>query len=525
MLAANRAPPVGPAAMRRRIPSTCLRVASARNRLMSGASFSHDLATATPDAAQRNLTAPRLLLGMWRVAGLSTVLFSLVLVTFSGRFDSGANVVGVPHLPLVAFLVGAAAVYAFGLPRLIGASVFSIAEREFLAIAFVAGLIGRLALFASQPILEDDYQRYLWDGAVTAHGYNPYAFPPVAALEGRIQAPLRVLAADAGPVLTHINHKFLTTIYPPVSQATFALAHLIGPWSLWAWRTVLLAFDLATFCLLVLLLDAVGRSRLWSTLYWLNPVVLKEVFNSGHMEAVILPFVLLSFLLAGRHRPLAASTALGLAAGTKFWPVLLLPLVLRNAWGERSKFGPALLIFVSLFALWLAPMLSEGAGRTNGLVAYIQSWQINSALFPALVSLLSSTLDPTDANRMARGVTLVLLVIFSLLLARRPLQGLGDLISRGSVLMGALVLLSPALFPWYTVWLAPFLVFSSNRAFLLLNALIPLYYTFFYFAARNAVEIFNSYVVWLIWAPVWSVLLWDAARQALSHRARGDLNT
>ncbi len=45
------------------------------------------------------------------------------------------------------------------------------------------GLLSRLILIPSQPVLEDDYYRYLWDGAVTAHGYNPYVYSPLDAMD------------------------------------------------------------------------------------------------------------------------------------------------------------------------------------------------------------------------------------------------------------------------------------------------------------------------------------------------------
>jgi len=32
--------------------------------------------------------------------------------------------------------------------------------------------------FGSQPIYENDYKRYLWDGAVAASGESPYIYSP-----------------------------------------------------------------------------------------------------------------------------------------------------------------------------------------------------------------------------------------------------------------------------------------------------------------------------------------------------------
>jgi len=43
-------------------------------------------------------------------------------------------------------------------------------SKTLLAWAIAAGFIMRAVLMNSTPILEDDYYRYLWDGAVTASG-------------------------------------------------------------------------------------------------------------------------------------------------------------------------------------------------------------------------------------------------------------------------------------------------------------------------------------------------------------------
>ncbi len=48
-------------------------------------------------------------------------------------------------------------------------------------------------------MLEDDYQRYLWDGAVTAAGANPYAVSPQAARALGPATALGRLAVEAGP--------------------------------------------------------------------------------------------------------------------------------------------------------------------------------------------------------------------------------------------------------------------------------------------------------------------------------------
>ncbi|MGD9712622.1 MAG: glycosyltransferase 87 family protein, partial [Thermomicrobiales bacterium] len=428
---------------------------------MSRASTYRKLGGSDLVAAGKLPAAYRPLAPKWIFAAVATVLFSTLLTLLSSRFGYDAEVIDMPCLFLTGILISAGVVFVAAIPRLI-AQTESARPGEtmrLMAIIVAGGLVARLVLFASEPILEDDYNRYLWDGAVTVSGNNPYARSPLSAMESGPHGTLGAVAAEAGDVLPRINHKSLTTIYPPIAQGAFALAHLIEPWSLTAWRSVLLIFDLGTLALLVALLNLTGRSPLWSALYWLNPVVLKEIFNSAHMEAIILPFVLLALLLASRRRPLLATAALSLAAGAKFWPALLLPLVVRQLWGERVRLAAALLIFLGLMALWLTPMLINGFNESAGLAAYVDRWQTNSALFPTIVSVLSSLQDwiglrIVDAGGLARALIAAILTTTAIAIARPQLGRSDDLIARASLIVAALVLLSPAQLPWYTIWMA-----------------------------------------------------------------------
>ncbi|MBC8050321.1 MAG: hypothetical protein H7X92_09280, partial [Chitinophagales bacterium] len=44
------------------------------------------------------------------------------------------------------------------------------------------GLFIRLIWFGSPAPLENDFYRYLWDGAMLAHGFNPYTLSPAQVL-------------------------------------------------------------------------------------------------------------------------------------------------------------------------------------------------------------------------------------------------------------------------------------------------------------------------------------------------------
>lgn len=464
----------------------------------------------------------------WGALGTLVISFSVALTGISPAFDTANAMIDRPVLLLVSLLVSAGAVFALCLPLLFRATQKSNAGTlrmgPLLFWIVGCGLIARLVLFPSVPILEDDYQRYLWDGAVTANGLNPYSVSPKAARDSDPNSQLGQLATKSGHIVRRVNHPNLKTIYPPVAQGAFAAAHMMAPWSLTSWRAVILLCDVVVLSLILLLLNEAGRPLIWSALYWWNPLVLKELFNSAHMEAIVLVFVLLALLLMAVKQPIGAIASLALAAGAKIWPVLLAPLILRPIIKDPRRLAIALIVFCGLLAALAAPMLLAGLDSGSGLTAYASRWQTNSALFPMIEQLIGTglawlKLPDVDPGVAARAILAIGLGALAIFVCRKPLQTTNDLIGRASLVVGALVLVAPAQFPWYAIWFAPFLVFRPWTGFLALNATIPLYYLFFYLAAHAHVDVFETVIVWIIWIPVWIGLAFDALRHQVPRQS------
>jgi alpha-1,6-mannosyltransferase len=477
----------------------------------------HDHGPGSPAGAPQGVgQSHRPPLVSWLAVALGLALAAGLLVAFRGRFAPGQELAAYPGRTLACGMVLAGLLYLQLVPLIqADAGLRGRALRQRLRFIVAVGLGLRLAMLWSVPALEDDYNRYLWDGGVTAHGHNPYRYPPAEAGEtGTGPDALKALATDAEPVHGRINHPNLRTIYPPVAQATFALAHLAEPWSLLAWRLVCLTGEIATLGLLQLLLSDLRRSPLWVALYWWNPLAIKELMNSAHMEAILLPLVLAALLLSIRQRPFAATGMLALAAGTKLWPVLLAPLLWRQLLNAPRHLVCAAAILAGACAVWLVPPWIAGFGDDSGFAAYATYWKTNSALMPTLERVLvlarlgaEGSITVGRAARVLVGLTLVGVV---LRLAWRPVVGPQDLVDRATLSVAALYLLSPSQFPWYLMWLQPLLCLTPMRGWLLATVLLPVYYVSFSFYAADRAWLFRDGIVWIIWLPIWGVLLYDA---------------
>jgi len=394
---------------------------------------------------------------------------------------------------LIQLLAGACYVYACCLLHRLR-SGFPI-----LAFIVATGFIMRALMWFSTPALETDFYRYLWDGAMLANGHNPYALSPaeIKTAGGGVPDAVARLAVESQPVLDRVNHPQLTTIYPLAAAPVFALAYLIEPWSLDALRGVYLVLDLAAAGLLATLLRQRAVSLLVLFVFWCNPLVVRWTYNALHMDVIV---VFLMALLAwgiARRRTAVCAIALGAAIGAKVWPVLLgVHLWIR----QRMRWSTAAGTLLGLALL--GPMLLAASDTDSGLVAYAESWQVNDPVFrlislAAQAALGAGSIAPVAA-RLAGALLFGLCLVYYYGPGRRNMHHVDVLI----MTLGAFLVLLPAPYPWYFLWLLPWLVLRPVTAWIALTATLPLYDLRFYFEPRDMTAWFDYAVVPIEFSPL-----------------------
>ncbi len=401
--------------------------------------------------------------------------------------------------------LGIAGLAWLALPRSLRAGEVS------LMLAIGIGLAMRLVYFASDPIREIDFLRYFWDGAAVQAGLNPFAVGPAEALSGQAGPEWQALAARSGGVAQAISYGILATIYPPVAQAAFWLAHHLDPWGITGLRAVFLAAEMLGLWLMILLLRELGRNPAWVAIYWWNPLIAKEIINSAHMDALLFPALAGALLLAVRARPIASGAALAIAAGVKVWPLILAPvLIWQGRWRIWMTAGAVLVLVTALIA---TPMVLGRLDSQSGLVAYAGGWERNHALFGALREALAWSfwkLDMLhlDPNRLARIVIVGGIGITAIMLGWR-IRDRAQIPAAALTVAALLLLLSPTAYPWYYVWVLPFLCIVPSRGLMLLGVLLPFYYLRFDMVDWGNPAPFDRWIVWLEFGPVLTVLAYD----------------
>jgi alpha-1,6-mannosyltransferase len=128
----------------------------------------------------------------------------ICLYLLAPEFDNMRPWVDRPLLEYVGLMMLAGITYCgliLLIPKLAGA-------KHAVWLLLIPGIILRLIIFPADPIQEDDYYRYLWDGAVTAEGYNPYASAPAEVLPSGLPVILpSPLPLDPPPTLPNTSNK------------------------------------------------------------------------------------------------------------------------------------------------------------------------------------------------------------------------------------------------------------------------------------------------------------------------------
>jgi hypothetical protein len=243
------------------------------------------------------------------------------------------------------------------------------------------------------------------------------------------------------------------------------------------------------------------------------------------MDVIVFPFLIGSLLLYLSKKYTHSFAALSAAVGVKLWPVLLFPVLIRNFISDWKKFLKYFSIFSVLTFFILFPLLISFFDQASGIEAYTRSWQNNDSFFRIILAAAEFVLPLIGyhpghgqfVSRIAVGCIIVFLVLY---FVKNKANDNLDYFKISLVIISFAFFLSPAQFPWYYLWMLPFLTIIPYKPLLLLTALMPLYYLRYYFEPRGQYEIYYQYIVWLEYIPAVAWILYDLIKSRHFKAAR-----
>lgn len=344
------------------------------------------------------------------------------------------------------------------IPLSVAGLAYLLAVREFfctpnfpkrvIIIGLVLAAPWHVAFLAIPTGSDDDVRRYVWDGRLQRLGYNPYIVVP----EDPAFAALHTSETRG------LNNPDLSSIYPPGVQLFFRLVTAIHE-STFAMRAAFAICDLAVVFVLLDVSRRTDHGAHWVLAYAWHPLLATEVVGSGHIDIFGVFVLLVSFAALLRRWRAVAAVAFALAVSVKFLPMVLVPLYWR-----RIRVRDALLAAI-VFALLYLPFLNHGRIPTGSLSTYIHGFGFNAPVFGVLRQVASP--------QVLAGLAVLVGVLVAIWFRTKSQTPSADAFAWP---IAASLLCAPVVFPWYLLWLLPFVRSVSTLPLIIWTvSIIPTY--------------------------------------------------
>ena len=348
---------------------------------------------------------------------------------------------------------------SFIVPLAVAGIAYLLAIREFfstprfphrvIVVGLVFAALWHLPFLLMPPGSDDDVHRYVWDGRVQRLGYNPYVVVPSDPALGGLHTP----------ETRTLNNPDVPSPYPAGAQLFFRAVTAIHE-SIFALKVAFVVCDLA---IVLVLLDVLRSSRQgahWVLAYAWNPLLATEVAGSGHIDIVGVLLLLVSVAALVRRWRAVAALSFGLAVAVKFLPIVLLPL-----YWKRVRMRDAALAAIVVGLLYV-PFFHHGWIPIGSLGTYVQRFRFNDPVF--------ATLERVTAPQVVAGLAVLVGFLTAIWMRRKSTEGSSDAFAWP---IAASLLCAPVVYPWYLLWLLPFIRSTSTVPIMIWTlSIIPTYY-------------------------------------------------
>jgi hypothetical protein len=372
-------------------------------------------------------------------------LYGLGAILLAALMLCSRKLSSVGELSFIIPLAVAGIAYLFAIRELFSTPEF---PNRVIVIALVLAALWHLPFLLTAPGSDDDVHRYVWDGRVQRLGYNPYVVVP--------SDP--AFASLHTPETRTLNNPEVPSPYPAGAQLFFRAVTSIHE-SIFALKV---AFILCDFAIVFVLLDVLRCTRQgahWVLAYAWNPL-LATAAGSGHIDILGTLLLLVSVAALLRRWRALAALAFGLAVSVKFLPIVLLPLYWKRV---RIRDGALAAIAVGLLYV---PFFNHGRIPMGSLGTYVQRFRFNGPVF--------ATLERVAAPQVVAGLAVLVGFLTAIWMRRKSAEDSSDAFAWP---MAASLLCAPVVYPWYLLWMLPFLRSTSTVPIILWTvSIIPTYY-------------------------------------------------
>ncbi len=365
----------------------------------------------------------------------------------------------------------------------------------------------RLIFLFSEPVLSDDYYRFIWDGTLNLHGINPFLQLPRFYIESG-----KEVSGLTPEIFKLLNSPEYFTIYPPFCQLIYSLGALAPKGNYLAsaviMRICVLLAEIGSIIYLQKILKHFGSDSKNVLLYALNPLIIVELVGNLHFEAFMICFLLMAIFYLLKERNRTSALFFCLSVISKLLPLMLLPLLLRKlGWRKSLQYyvlvGLGVLVsFLPFLSLEMLAHLSESVNL------YFQRFEFNASLY-YIIRWIGYQLSGYNLI-MYIGISLPILVLLAIIiLTFFGKTAWKNIIQKMMWTFAIYLFCATIIHPWYISTLVALCLFTNFR-FPIVWSFIVL---FSYATYQTTAYIEYLSLVGLEYAILFGFLVWEIFRK------------
>lgn len=241
----------------------------------------------------------------------------------------------------------------------------------------ILALAARLISLFFDPLLSDDYYRFIWDGMLMHEGVHPMAYMPSYLMQHPEIATVNEF------LYNQLNSQNYFSVYPPVAQWIFRLSYEINGMHIGGhvvfYKVLMIATDMVIVYLLYKLLLANNQPAQRVLWYTLNPLILIEFTGNLHMDGIMIAGLLGAVYLSNKKSIVWSSLLMAFSVLSKMLTLILIPFMPNRLYWKKMIFFSMLSFSMSMLIFYAS--FGSYTGWIKSVRLWFVSFEFNASMY------------------------------------------------------------------------------------------------------------------------------------------------
>lgn len=343
------------------------------------------------------------------------------------------------------------------------AMIILLKTNEFEKTFFKIGLLFRVLLLFSTPVLSQDFYRFIWDGHAVLSAINPFVNKPDDIINSIENFPnANYLIQKMGSLSSsHYSN------YPPINQLFFVISTFIGSKSIvvstMVLRVIIILADIGIYYFARKILTHFNKSTKNIFWYFLNPLVVLELTGNLHFEGVMMFFLISGLYYLIQNKWIIGALLIALSISTKLLPLLLLPLFLKYFGLRKSILFYTIIIGIN--GLLFLPFLSSNLidNYTQTIALWFTNFEFNASVYYIVREIGFFVKGYNVIHIIGQYTPFITVVIVFCFAIFKKNNTIDDIIKNSLLVLTLYLFISTTVHPWYLISLLLLSIFTQFK--------------------------------------------------------------